>query len=114
MSVRPPEKRDRGCGGTVQCGRCSRHQLELAEAALKSAVDQIERDQGRLDMLVNNAGIALLGDSHEIIGCISDEPAWAGAACAAVRTASPQVGSGTHGQCLKRCGPILSTLPAIV
>jgi NAD(P)-dependent dehydrogenase (short-subunit alcohol dehydrogenase family) len=42
--------------------------LDLAdEATLRSAVDQVEREQGRLDLLVNNAGIALSEITREAI-----------------------------------------------
>ena len=45
--------------------------LDLAdEATLRSAVDQIEREQGRLDLLLNNAGIALADVTPEAINTV--------------------------------------------
>jgi len=40
------------------------------EATLRSAVAQIDREQGRLDLLVNNAGIALPGGTPETINLV--------------------------------------------
>ncbi|BCP54021.1 short-chain dehydrogenase [Kaistia sp. 32K] len=45
--------------------------LDLAdEATLRSAVERIDREQGRLDLLVNNAGVALPGDRPETIAIV--------------------------------------------
>jgi len=40
------------------------------EATLRSAVEQIEREQGKLDLLINNAGVALPGNTPEIINTV--------------------------------------------
>lgn len=45
--------------------------LDLAdEASMRAAVARIEEEQGRLDLLVNNAGVALAGNSPDIIATV--------------------------------------------
>ena len=68
LGSRDPEKGIAAAAELSSAGDVRPMHLDLAdEATLKSAVAQIEREQGRLDLLINNAGIALLGDTPESI-----------------------------------------------
>ncbi len=71
LGSRDPEKGIAAAAELSSAGDVRPIHLDLAdEATLRSAVDRIEREQGRLDLLVNNAGIALPGDTPETIGIV--------------------------------------------
>lgn len=71
LGSRDPEKGITAAAELSSAGDVRPIHLDLTnEATLRSAVNQIEREQGRLDLLVNNAGIALPGDTPETIAIV--------------------------------------------
>jgi len=71
LGSRDPEKGIAAAAELSSAGDVRPIRLELADlASLRSALAQIEREQGRLDLLVNNAGIALPGDTPESIDLV--------------------------------------------
>ena len=68
LGSRDPDKGIAAAAELSSAGDVRPIHLDLAdEATLRSAVDQVEREQGRLDLLVNNAGIALSEITREAI-----------------------------------------------
>ncbi len=71
LGSRDPAKGSAAAAELASAGDVRPIHLDLAdEATLRSAVDQIKREQGRLDLLVNNAGIAPIADTLETIGIV--------------------------------------------
>ena len=68
LGSRDPDKGIAAAAELSSAGDVRPIHLDLAdEATLRSAIDQVEREQGRLDLLVNNAGIALSEITREAI-----------------------------------------------
>lgn len=69
LGSRDAQKGIAAAGELARAGDVRPIHLDLAEeATLKSAVARIEREAGRLDLLVNNAGVALADNTPEAIG----------------------------------------------
>lgn len=71
LASRDPEKGIAAAAELSSEGDVRPIHIDLAdEATLRSAVDRIEREQGRLDLLLNNAGIALSDATPEAINTV--------------------------------------------
>lgn len=71
LGSRDAEKGAAAAAELASAGDVRALQLDLAdEATMLAAVARLEQEQGRLDLLVNNAGVALPGDTPESIAVV--------------------------------------------